>query len=181
MNAKDIREQFPILSQQVNGHDLVYLDSAATSQKPRVVIETLDEYYNSYNSNVHRGVHTLGTKATDGYEGAREKVRKFINAKSMQEIIFTRGTTTALNTVALSYARANLKPGDEIVITPMEHHANIIPWQTGCQSNRRHAEVHSASGRRHHFLGRCQGNGDGKYKNRLCAACFKRSRYDQPD
>ncbi|MPQ24222.1 cysteine desulfurase SufS [Bacillus paralicheniformis] len=129
MNAKDIREQFPILSQQVNGHDLVYLDSAATSQKPRVVIETLDEYYNSYNSNVHRGVHTLGTKATDGYEGAREKVRKFINAKSMQEIIFTRGTTTALNTVALSYARANLKPGDEIVITPMEHHANIIPWQ----------------------------------------------------
>ncbi|MCY7799590.1 cysteine desulfurase SufS [Bacillus haynesii] len=129
MNAKDIREQFPILSQQVNGHDLVYLDSAATSQKPRVVIETIDEYYNSYNSNVHRGVHTLGTKATDGYEGAREKVRKFINAKSMQEIIFTRGTTTALNTVALSYARANLKPGDEIVITPMEHHANIIPWQ----------------------------------------------------
>lgn len=129
MNAKDIREQFPILSQQVNGHDLVYLDSAATSQKPRVVIETLDEYYNSYNSNVHRGVHTLGTKATDGYEGAREKVRKFINAKSMQEIIFTRGTTTALNTVALSYARANLKPGDEIVITPMEHHANIIPWR----------------------------------------------------
>ncbi|WP_368031579.1 cysteine desulfurase SufS [Bacillus licheniformis] len=129
MNAKDIREQFPILSQQVNGHDLVYLDSAATSQKPRVVIETLDEYYNSYNSNVHRGVHTLGTKATDGYEGAREKVRKFINAKSMQEIIFTRGTTTALNTVALSYARANSKPGDEIVITPMEHHANIIPWQ----------------------------------------------------
>jgi cysteine desulfurase/selenocysteine lyase len=129
MNAKDIREQFPILSQQVNGHDLVYLDSAATSQKPRVVIETLDEYYNSYNSNVHRGVHTLGTKATDGYEGAREKVRKFINAKSMQEINFTRGTTTALNMVALSYARANLKPGDEIVITPMEHHANIIPWQ----------------------------------------------------
>ncbi|BCE16271.1 hypothetical protein RSC3_03627 [Bacillus paralicheniformis] len=110
MNAKDIREQFPILSQQVNGHDLVYLDSAATSQKPRVVIETLDEYYNSYNSNVHRGVHTLGTKATDGYEGAREKVRKFINAKSMQEIIFTRGTTTALNTVALSYAAQTLSP-----------------------------------------------------------------------
>ncbi len=129
MNAKDIREQFPILSQQVNGHDLVYLDSAATSQKPRVVIETLDEYYYYYNSYVHRGFHSLGTKATDGYEGAREKVRKFINAKSMQEIIFTRGTTTALNMVALSYARANLKPGDEIVITPMEHHANIIPWQ----------------------------------------------------
>ena len=134
MNVKDIREQFPILHQQVNGHDLVYLDSAATSQKPRVVIDTLDEYYKSYNSNVHRGVHTLGTKATDGYEGAREKVRKFISAKSMQEIIFTRGTTTSLNTIALSYARANLKPGDEIAITPMEHHANIIPWQQAAKA-----------------------------------------------
>lgn len=129
MNITDIREQFPILHQQVNGHDLVYLDSAATSQKPRAVIETLDKYYNQYNSNVHRGVHTLGTRATDGYEGAREKVRKFINAKSMAEIIFTKGTTTSLNMVALSYARANLKPGDEVVITYMEHHANIIPWQ----------------------------------------------------
>ncbi|MEC1688290.1 cysteine desulfurase SufS [Bacillus mojavensis] len=129
MNITDIREQFPILHQQVNGHDLVYLDSAATSQKPRAVIETLDKYYNQYNSNVHRGVHTLGTRATDGYEGAREKVRKFINAKSMAEIIFTKGTTTSLNMVAISYARANLKPGDEVVITYMEHHANIIPWQ----------------------------------------------------
>ncbi|MFC8961110.1 cysteine desulfurase SufS [Bacillus subtilis] len=129
MNITDIREQFPILHQQVNGHDLVYLDSAATSQKPRAVIETLDKYYNQYNSNVHRGVHTLGTRATDGYEGAREKVRKFINAKSMAEIIFTKGTTTSLNMVALSYARANLKLGDEVVITYMEHHANIIPWQ----------------------------------------------------
>ncbi|WHY23720.1 cysteine desulfurase SufS [Bacillus halotolerans] len=129
MNITDIREQFPILHQQVNGHDLVYLDSAATSQKPRAVIETLDKYYNQYNSNVHRGVHTLGTRATDGYEGAREKVRKFINAKSMAEVIFTKGTTTSLNMVALSYARANLKPGDEVVITYMEHHANIIPWQ----------------------------------------------------
>lgn len=129
MNITDIREQFPILHQQVNGHDLVYLDSAATSQKPRAVIETLDKYYNQYNSNVHRGVHTLGTRATDGYEGAREKVRKFINAKSMAEIIFTKGTTTSLNMVALSYARANLEPGDEVVITYMEHHANIIPWR----------------------------------------------------
>ncbi|BBP92136.1 hypothetical protein BsIDN1_57540 [Bacillus safensis] len=129
MNIKDVREQFPILHQQVNGHDLVYLDSAATSQKPRVVIDAMNEYYRSYNSNVHRGVHTLGTRATDAYEGAREKVRAFIRASSVQEIIFTRGTTTALNTVAISYARANLKEGDEIVITHMEHHANIIPWQ----------------------------------------------------
>lgn len=134
MNITDIREQFPILHQQVNGHDLVYLDSAATSQKPRAVIEAVDQYYNHYNSNVHRGVHTLGTKATDGYEGAREKVRKFINASSMQEIIFTKGTTTSLNMVALSYGRANLKQGDEIVITYMEHHANIIPWQQAAKA-----------------------------------------------
>lgn len=134
MNIKDVREQFPILHQQVNGHDLVYLDSAATSQKPRVVIDAMNEYYRSYNSNVHRGVHTLGTKATDAYEGAREKVRAFIGASSVQEIIFTRGTTTALNTVAISYARANLKEGDEIVITHMEHHANIIPWQRAAKA-----------------------------------------------
>lgn len=102
MDMKEVRKLFPILSQEVNGKPLVYLDSAATSQKPLPVIEALDKYYREYNSNVHRGVHTLGTKATDAYEGAREKVRKFINAKSTQEIIFTRGTTTALNTVATS-------------------------------------------------------------------------------
>ncbi|MGG3268841.1 cysteine desulfurase [Priestia aryabhattai] len=129
MNISDIRKQFPILDQEVNGSPLVYLDSAATSQKPLAVIEAIEKYYKEYNSNVHRGVHTLGTRATDGYEGAREKVRKFINAKSTEEIIFTRGTTTALNTVAASYGRVNLKPGDEIVITYMEHHSNIIPWQ----------------------------------------------------
>jgi cysteine desulfurase/selenocysteine lyase len=129
MNIQDIRSLFPILDQQVNGQNLVYLDSAATSQKPLPVIEALDRYYREYNSNVHRGVHTLGTKATDGYEGAREKVRKFINAQSAEEIIFTRGATTALNTVAASYGRANLQAGDEIVITHMEHHANVIPWQ----------------------------------------------------
>jgi cysteine desulfurase / selenocysteine lyase len=129
MDILDIRKQFPILHQEVNGNPLVYLDSAATSQKPIQVIETLEKYYREYNSNVHRGVHTLGTRATDGYEGAREKVRKFINAKSTEEIIFTRGTTTALNTVAASYGAANLKEGDEIVISHMEHHSNIIPWQ----------------------------------------------------
>ncbi|WP_082233486.1 cysteine desulfurase [Halobacillus massiliensis] len=129
MDVKSVRDAFPILHQEVNGHPLVYLDSSATSQKPVQVIEKLDEYYRSYNSNVHRGVHTLGTIATDEYEGAREKVRQFINAKSTQEVIFTRGTTTAINTIASSYGRANLKSGDEIVITPMEHHSNIIPWQ----------------------------------------------------
>ncbi|MFC0270903.1 cysteine desulfurase [Metabacillus herbersteinensis] len=134
MNIHDIRKQFPILDQQVNGRDLVYLDSAATSQKPLQVIEALSKYYHEYNSNVHRGVHTLGTKATDGYEGAREKVRRFINAKSTQEVIFTRGATTALNIVAQSYGTANLHEGDEIVITYMEHHANVIPWQQVAKS-----------------------------------------------
>jgi len=129
MNVNEVRKLFPILDQEVNGKPLVYLDSAATSQKPISVIEAIDDYYRRYNSNVHRGVHTLGTIATDGYEGAREKVRRFINATSMEEIIFTRGTTTALNLVASSYGRENVTEGDEIVLTQMEHHSNIIPWQ----------------------------------------------------
>ncbi|QQE75178.1 cysteine desulfurase [Brevibacillus composti] len=129
MNAKELRQYFPILHQEVNGHSLVYLDNGATSQKPIQVIEAMEKYYKEYNSNVHRGVHTLGSKATDGYEGAREKVRAFINAREAAEIVFTRGTTTAINTVAYGYARATLKPGDEIVTTIAEHHANFIPWQ----------------------------------------------------
>lgn len=129
MNVHEVRKLFPVLNQEVNGKPLVYFDSSATSQKPLPVIEALDEYYRRYNSNVHRGVHTLGTMATDAYEGAREKVRKFINAESTEEIIFTRGTTTSINLVAQSYGLNNLGPDDEIVITPMEHHSNIIPWQ----------------------------------------------------
>ncbi|MFC4737078.1 cysteine desulfurase [Bacillus daqingensis] len=129
MNVQDVRKRFPILDQEVNGHPLVYLDSAATSQKPSSVIEAVEDYYNRYNSNVHRGVHTLGSMATDGYEGAREKVRRFIGASSMEEIVFLRGTTTAINLIASSYGKENVGPGDEIVITPMEHHSNIIPWQ----------------------------------------------------
>lgn len=129
MINKDIKSYFPALNQEINGHPLVYLDSAATSQKPIQVIEALKKYYELENSNVHRGVHTLGNRATDAYEGAREKVRKFINAKSTKEIIFTRGTTTSINTVASGYGRQNISEGDEIVITIMEHHANLIPWQ----------------------------------------------------
>ncbi len=129
MNAKEIKQYFPILDQEVNGHPLVYLDNAATSQKPVQVIEALDKYYREYNSNVHRGVHTLGNRATDAYEGARDKVRKFINARAREEIVLTRGTTTSINTIAQSYGRANIEEGDEIVITYMEHHSNIIPWQ----------------------------------------------------
>ncbi|PLT47087.1 Cysteine desulfurase, SufS subfamily [Paenibacillus pasadenensis] len=129
MNIEEIRKQFPILHQEVNGHPLVYLDSAATSQKPRSVIEAVKRYYELDNSNVHRGVHTLGSRATEAYEGARERVARFLNAPSAEQIIFTRGTTSALNLVATGYAPSVLQEGDEIVITPMEHHSNLIPWQ----------------------------------------------------
>lgn len=125
----EIREQFPILHQEVNGHPLVYLDSGASSQKPRAVIEAISRYYERDHANVHRGVHTLGSRATDAYEDARDKVAAFLNAGSREEIIFTRGTTTAINLVAGSYARAVCREGDEIVLTPMEHHSNLIPWQ----------------------------------------------------
>lgn len=129
MDVRTIREQFPILNQEVNGHPLVYLDSAATSQKPMAVMEALDNYYKQNNSNVHRGVHTLGTRATDQYEGARDKVKQFIHASSTEEVIFTRGTTTSINMIGYGYARHFLQEGDEIVLTQMEHHSNIIPWQ----------------------------------------------------
>ncbi|MEK9199260.1 cysteine desulfurase [Lysinibacillus halotolerans] len=125
----EIRKLFPVLNQEVNGHPLVYLDSAATSQKPIQVLEAVKNYYELDNSNVHRGVHTLGNRATDSYEGAREKIRKFINATSTEEIIYTRGTTTSLNTVAAAYGRMNVEEGDEIIISYMEHHSNLIPWQ----------------------------------------------------
>lgn len=129
MDRALIRRDFPILDQKVNGKPLIYLDSAATSQKPRQVIEAVSKYYNEDNSNVHRGVHTLGSRATDAYEGAREKVAAFIHAPSERQIIFTRGTTESLNMIAHGYARKRLCEGDEIVITPMEHHSNLIPWQ----------------------------------------------------
>jgi cysteine desulfurase/selenocysteine lyase len=123
------RLDFPILSEKVHGKPLVYLDNAATSQKPRAVIEAISSYYEHHNANVHRGVHTLSELATADYEGAREKVRAFINARSTKEIIYTRGTTEAINLVAQSYARPKLKTGDEILLTQMEHHSNIVPWQ----------------------------------------------------
>ncbi|QYA45485.1 cysteine desulfurase [Macrococcoides bohemicum] len=129
LNVEVIRKDFPILTEQVNGKDIIYLDSSATSQKPSSVIEKTKYYYEHMNANVHRGVHTLGTRATDGYENARERVRSFINAKYFEEIIFTRGTTTAINTVAYSYGDIAVSEGDEIVITEMEHHANLVPWQ----------------------------------------------------
>jgi len=129
MNPIEIRKDFPILNQTVNGHPLVYLDSAATSQKPVQVLEVLKKYYEYDNANIHRGVHTLGTRATEAYELAREKVARFINAPSSEQVVFTRGTTESLNMVAYGYARLHLKPGDEIVLSPSEHHSNLIPWQ----------------------------------------------------
>ncbi|MCG2351613.1 cysteine desulfurase [Staphylococcus epidermidis] len=128
-DVKAVIKDFPILEQKVNNKRLAYLDSTATSQTPVQVLNVLDDYYKRYNSNVHRGVHTLGSLATDGYENARETVRRFINAKYFEEIIFTRGTTASINIVAHSYGDAHISEGDEIVVTEMEHHANIVPWQ----------------------------------------------------
>ncbi|MBO0422189.1 cysteine desulfurase [Enterococcus plantarum] len=129
INADKIRQQFPILFQEVNDEPLVYLDNAATTQKPKAVLDNLTYYYEHDNANVHRGVHTLAERATKEYEEAREKVRAFINAKETAETLFTRGTTTSLNWVAKSYGDLAVEVGDEIVISYMEHHANIIPWQ----------------------------------------------------
>ena len=133
LDVERLRADFPILTQQVHGRPLVYLDNAATAQKPLAVIETLDHYYREYNANIHRGVHTLSERATSAYEGARETLRAFINAASSREIIYTRGTTEAINLVAQSYARNTLRAGDEILITAMEHHSNIVPWQLVCE------------------------------------------------
>ena len=128
-DVKKIREDFPILSRELYGKPLVYLDNAATSQKPRQVIDALTDYYTNYNANVHRGVHTLSQEATDLYEGARTKVARFINAAEPEEIVWTRNTTESINLVAHTWAKANIRAGDEIVVTPMEHHSNLVPWQ----------------------------------------------------
>jgi len=128
-----VQEDFPILKQTVNGKPLVYLDNAATSQKPQSVIDALVDYYSADNSNVHRGVHTLSQRATDHYEEARSKVRRFINADDDREIIFVRGTTEGINLVAQTFGRENIHEGDEIIISAMEHHSNIVPWQMLCQ------------------------------------------------
>lgn len=132
-DVERVRSEFPALQQKVHGKPLVYLDNGATTQKPNVVIETLERYYYLDNANVHRGVHELSQRATDAYEGARESIRKFLNAGSEKEIIYTSGTTESINLVAYSYAAQNIKAGDEILITEMEHHSNIVPWQLICE------------------------------------------------
>lgn len=134
MNSiEKIRNDFPILGKKLNGKSLVYFDNGATTQKPNVVIDAISNYYKDYNSNIHRGVHQLSQLATQKYEDARSLVQQFVNAKQREEIIFTRGTTDSINLVAFSYGRKNLKAGDEVIITAMEHHSNIVPWQMVCE------------------------------------------------
>ena len=133
IDIKKLREQFPILHQQVNGRDLIYFDNAATSQKPQQVINALTSYYSEYNANIHRGIHTLAEKATKAFEETRHLVKSFINASSEQEIIFVRGVTEAINLVTSTYGRAFINHGDEIIISGLEHHSNIVPWQLLCE------------------------------------------------
>ena len=128
-DSKTIRKDFPILKRQVNGRQLVYLDSAATSQKPTSVIKSLTDYYENYNANIHRGIHTLSEEATEAFETTREKIRLFIDAAENREVIFTKNATEAINLVAQTWGRQNVLAGDEIVVTPMEHHSNFVPWQ----------------------------------------------------
>lgn len=132
-DVSTIREFFPVLNREVNNQLLVYLDNAATSQKPQVVIDALSYYYSNYNANIHRGIHTLAEEATAAYEATRNTVKEFINATSSEEIIFTRGTTEGINLVAYTWGRKNIKEGDEIIISTMEHHSNIVPWQVLCE------------------------------------------------
>src|SRR5689334_20708085 len=132
-DVRRIRRDFPILKEKVHGRPLVYLDSAATSQKPQVVIDALNRYYTEQNSNVHRGVHYLSQLATREYEDARVKIQRFLNAAESHEIIFTRGTTEGINLVALSYGRKFIHAGDEVIISTLEHHSNIVPWQMLCE------------------------------------------------
>ena len=132
-DVERVRADFPILHQKVHGHPLVYLDNAATTQKPRQVIEAITRYYEHDNANIHRGVHTLSQRATEEYELARKTAQQFIGAEDCREIIFVRSTTEAINLVAQTYARQNLKPGDEVLITAMEHHSDIVPWQMICE------------------------------------------------
>jgi len=133
IDIQRVRADFPILARTVNGRPLVYLDNAATSQKPRAVLDAIASYYTTINANVHRGVHELSGQATDAYEAARERIRAFFNARSIHEIVYTRNATEGINLVAYAFLRPNLRPGDEVLITAMEHHSNIVPWQIVCE------------------------------------------------
>jgi cysteine desulfurase / selenocysteine lyase len=141
LDVERIRADFPILQRQVNGRQLIYLDNAATSQKPRQVIDALVDFYTNTNANVHRGVHTLSVESTDLYEAARERIGRFVGARSPEELVFVRNTTEALNLVAVSWGRDNLKPSDEILATSLEHHSNLVPWQRVAQETGAHIRL----------------------------------------
>jgi cysteine desulfurase / selenocysteine lyase len=133
LDVTAIRQEFPVLNREVKGRKLIYLDNAATSQKPQVVIDALIRYYTNFNANIHRGIHTLAEEATAAFEETRDAVRSFVGARSREEIIFTRGSTESINLVAYTWGRKNIKAGDEIIISTMEHHSNIVPWQMLCE------------------------------------------------
>jgi cysteine desulfurase/selenocysteine lyase len=141
LDIAKIRGDFPILAERIHGKPLVYLDNAATSQKPRAVIEAIVRYYEQMNANIHRGVHTLSVRATEAHDAARQTVKRFLNAGDTREIIFVRGATEAINLVAQSYGRAHVAAGDEVLITAMEHHSNIVPWQILCEEKGAHLKV----------------------------------------
>src|ERR1039458_785646 len=136
-----IRADFPILAERINGKPLIYLDNGATSQKPQVVLDAIANYYSHMNANIHRGVHTLSVRATEAHDAARQTVRRFLNAADTREIIFVRGATEAINLVAQSYGRTHIGAGDEVLITAMEHHSNIVPWQILCEEKGAHLKV----------------------------------------
>jgi cysteine desulfurase/selenocysteine lyase len=140
-DVKRLRDDFPILARTINGKPLAYLDNAATTQKPQVVLDAIASYYTNINANVHRGVHELSARATDAYEAGRERVRQYFNAGSVREIVFTRNATEGINLVAFTFARARLTPGDEVLISAMEHHSNIVPWQLVCEATGAHLKV----------------------------------------
>lgn len=141
LDVEKIRKDFPILSRKVNGKPLVYFDNAASSQKPQAVIDATSKYYSFENANIHRGVHYLSQEATTAYEAVRGKVAAFINAEKLHEIIFTKGTTDSINLVASSFGRTNVDEGDEVIISAMEHHSNIVPWQMLCEEKKQNSRL----------------------------------------
>ncbi|MFL5772448.1 MAG: aminotransferase class V-fold PLP-dependent enzyme, partial [Flavisolibacter sp.] len=141
LDVESVRSHFPVLNRKVKGKPLVYFDNAATTQKPQVVIDALVDYYSGFNANIHRGIHTLAEEATAAFEATRDTVKDYIHAPSREQIIFTGGTTEGINLVAQTWGRQNIQKGDEIIISNMEHHSNIVPWQMVCQEKGAHLRV----------------------------------------
>ena len=171
-----IRQEFPILNREVKGRPLIYLDNAATTQKPQSVIDAIIHYYTHYNANIHRGIHTLAEEATAAFELTRDAVKSFIGAGSREEIIFTRGTTEGINLVAYSWGRKNIAAGDEIIISAMEHHSNIVPWQILCEEKKAVLKVIPVSDNGELLLDEYEKLLGPKTKLAFHRACFKCAR-----